>query len=35
MEPLYAKNESIDYVFTTLNLLNPDISIPYEKENSS
>ena len=30
----YVKNESIDYVLTTLNLFPPNISFAYEKENS-
>ena len=35
MTPLLARNESIDYVLTTLNLFHPNISFTYEKENKS
>ena len=31
----HVKNESIDYVLTTLNLFPPNISFAYEKENNS
>ena len=31
----YVRNESIDYVLTTLNLFHPNISFTYEKENKS
>ena len=31
----YVKNESIDYVLTTLNSFHPNISFTYEKENNS
>ena len=31
----YVKNESIDYVLTTLNSFHPNISFTYEKENHS
>ena len=31
----YVRNESIDYVLTTLNLFHPNISFTYEKENNS
>ena len=31
----YARNESIDYVLTTLNSFHPNISFTYEKENNS
>ena len=35
MTPLLVRNESIDYVLTTLNLFHPNISFTYEKENKS
>ena len=35
MTPLLVRNESIDYVLTTLNLFHPNISFTYEKENNS
>ena len=31
----YVRNESIDYVLTTLNSFNPDLNVTYEKENNS
>ena len=31
----YVKNESIDFVLTTLNSFHPNISFTYEKENNS